>query len=738
MTADGVQRALDNHLAKDGGKVEAIYRATLAIATELSLDAALQRIVDAARELAHARYAALGVVDEERRGLTRFVVSGMTVDEIRQVDHWPRGLGLLGELIHFPRPLRVRDISGDPRSVGFPPGHPIMRSFLGVPILRGGRILGNLYMTDKIGAEEFTEEDEEILSLFAAHAAIAIENARLYTETDTRLRDKVAEVERAERRSRLLSELGAVLLGTRPGQDPPLESVAELAASQLGDAVAIFIVARGRPDRVADRLVFHQDPKRAQAAAELLSRSWDGLRQQILHKGRSVLVRTLDGQDGSPIFDGKLLKRARFSAVLAVPISTGQATYGLLASLASRPLTLTEEDLRFATLIADRLGTALEAAVLQRRERESRARLQELAELAEHRASELEAVLDTIADAVYVVDDHLRLTRRNRAYDRLMGLANGDPPITSLQQHFQLLKPRGENGDPLSLEDLPAVLALRGENFTSKVMLITPVHGDPDRYIAVSSAPIRDATGRVIAAVNVARDITESRERDRLRDEFISVASHELKSPLTVVKGYAQILLQRLQSIPDRQGEARMARQILDQSNRMAALADRLLDVSRIQFGRLHLERHPVDLESLVRGVVDQMQVTVGDHRLVVSTEGGMDASIDAGRVEQVVVNLISNAAKYSPDGTEIHLSLRREDGRAIISVSDEGPGIPREQQPHIFRRFYRASSGEGKSGTGLGLYISKGIVEAHGGRIWFQSEAGKGTTFFVELPLEA
>ncbi len=719
----------------DDTRVEALYRATLAIATELSLDAALQKIVDAAKELVNARYAALGVVDEEQRRLTQFVVSGVTDEEIRAMGSWPRGLGLLGELIHFPRPLRVKEIAKDPRSVGFPPHHPPMKSFLGVPILRGNRALGNFYMTDKIGAEEFTEADEEILSLFAAHAAIAIENARLYTETDIRLRGKVVEVEQAERRARFLSELGALLLRLPPGQDPPLEPIAERATEPLGDVAGLYLVQPNNPDRVVGSALVHRAPLRRKAAAEVLQRSWKALREQVLNSGRSTLLRGVGGEEGGGVFDTQALADGRFSAALAVPIATRRTTYGLFFSLASRPLTFSDEDLRFAALIADRLGAALDGALLYRRELDTRAKVEELAELAQHRASELETVLDTMAEAVYVVDSQTRLARRNRAYDRLVGMGEGQPPVTSLEQHFQLLKVRREEGQPLPFDDLPAIRALRGENLASQVMLITPIRGDSDRYLSVSSAPIRDSAGQVVAAVNVARDVTENKEIDRAKDEFISVASHELKSPLTVVKGYAQILQQRLKSLPDRATEAGMAKQILDQSNRMTALADRLLDVSRVQFGRLTLEKQQVELAAMVRRVSEEMEVAVGNHHLELHLDEEISACIDPGRIQQVITNLISNAAKYSPEGTDIEVTLERRDDGALISVQDRGYGIPREQQPYIFGRFYRATTGERKSGVGLGLYVSKGIVEAHGGRIWFASQEGKGTTFYLQLP---
>ncbi|MDX1687218.1 MAG: GAF domain-containing sensor histidine kinase [Candidatus Promineifilaceae bacterium] len=156
-------------------------KAALAVAGNLSLDKVLRQIVESARELANARYAALGIPDG-KGGLAKFIHSGLPSEQVAQIPHEPEGHGLLGALLQEGRTIRIPHITGDPRSFGFPPGHPPMESFLGVPIKGGGEIMGNLYLTDKLGGEEFTAADEELIELLAAHAAIAIKNARLYEE----------------------------------------------------------------------------------------------------------------------------------------------------------------------------------------------------------------------------------------------------------------------------------------------------------------------------------------------------------------------------------------------------------------------------------------------------------------------------------------------------------------------------------------------------------------------------
>ena len=161
-------------------RLRALIETGIAINSELSLDGVLERIVEAAARVTDARYAALGVIDRAGTGLERFVTHGMTDEAEREIGEPPHGRGILGVLIRDARNLRLHDLSEHPRSVGFPPGHPPMHTFLGVPILLRGVAYGNLYLTEKDGGGDFTDEDEEMVSLLAAQAAVAVENARLY------------------------------------------------------------------------------------------------------------------------------------------------------------------------------------------------------------------------------------------------------------------------------------------------------------------------------------------------------------------------------------------------------------------------------------------------------------------------------------------------------------------------------------------------------------------------------
>ncbi|MDE3026756.1 MAG: GAF domain-containing protein, partial [Acidobacteriota bacterium] len=166
-------------------RTRALVEAGIALSSELSLEAVLQKLVETAASLTGARYAALGVLDPSGRRLERFVTTGVTPEVHRAIGDVPTGRGILGVLIRDVAPLRLRDLGEDPRSVGFPPGHPAMRSFLGVPVVLRGVAYGNLYLTEKQDADEFTQGDEDTVVLLASQAAVAIENARLY-ESATR------------------------------------------------------------------------------------------------------------------------------------------------------------------------------------------------------------------------------------------------------------------------------------------------------------------------------------------------------------------------------------------------------------------------------------------------------------------------------------------------------------------------------------------------------------------------
>lgn len=229
---------------------------------------------------------------------------------------------------------------------------------------------------------------------------------------------------------------------------------------------------------------------------------------------------------------------------------------------------------------------------------------------------------------------------------------------------------------------------------------------------------------------------------DRTKDHFISIASHELKTPITTIRGQAQLILRRLsrreKDMPEAEDVAHALERISEQTGRLTVLIDELLDVSSMRAGKISLHKRNSDLSELCREVVD-------DQRLLSQREIQLDLPgkpvklhVDRERIAQVLINLVGNALKYSPEEKPVEVHVARSDSNACIQVRDYGHGIAPDQQERIFESFYRTPEAESSSqrGLGLGLAISRDIVERHDGRIWCTSEVGKGSTFTVELPL--
>jgi PAS domain S-box-containing protein len=245
-------------------------------------------------------------------------------------------------------------------------------------------------------------------------------------------------------------------------------------------------------------------------------------------------------------------------------------------------------------------------------------------------------------------------------------------------------------------------------------------------------------------ALVVHQDVSALREAEYLKDEFIGVAAHELRNPLAVLKGFAEMLV--FQTARGKGPElATWQREALEEidhaTSRLDKLTEDLLDVTRLQAGRLVLSTNPTDLVALARRMVSQRQVTTSQHVFSLDTAHlSLMVDIDRVRIEQVLSNLLSNAIKYTPQGGPIELTIREEveSHCALLSVRDRGIGIPLQQQARIFGRFVRAENARAAeiTGTGLGLYLSRELVERHGGRLWFESTEGVGSTFFMTLPM--
>ncbi|MGZ4386762.1 MAG: sensor histidine kinase [Gaiellaceae bacterium] len=324
-------------------RLQALVEAGIAVSSELSLDAVLQRIVEAAAQLTDARYSALGVIDRSGTELERFVQYGIDEETRALIGEPPRGRGVLGALIRDARPLRLLRLSEDPRSVGFPPGHPPMSTFLGVPVLLRGVAYGNLYMTEKAEGAAFTEEDEEIVRLLASQAAVAIENARLYESATHWLRQLES-----------LNEVASALV-----RETDLELLLQLICQRLRELLGARIVAVGLPNG-PDELVFRAAD--GEGAEDLIGIATPRARSKlgrVLERGRSERV---DSAIDDPEINADVTRRLMIHAGIWVPLIVRERAIGVIMAVdrIGPDPRFGEEDQRLAEEFGARAAVAVE------------------------------------------------------------------------------------------------------------------------------------------------------------------------------------------------------------------------------------------------------------------------------------------------------------------------------------------------------------------------------------------
>ncbi|HEV7215379.1 MAG TPA: PAS domain S-box protein [Chloroflexota bacterium] len=347
--------------------------------------------------------------------------------------------------------------------------------------------------------------------------------------------------------------------------------------------------------------------------------------------------------------------------------------------------------------------------------------------------SETRAILDATVEAVLLVSPDGVVRTVNRRCEQILGLTQEN----LANRTFHELQPELEQRfiDPAAVALLTATITDTEERFTRDLYQRWPVA----RTLELFSTPVRSVDSLLLGRLYAFRDVTREREVDRMKSEFVSLVSHEMRTPLTSIKGYAYLLLSG--DTGELASEQRtFAQVIIDNADRLSAMIDAFLDLSRIESGRMELVRAPVDLAALIASVITSIrpQVEAKRQRLVTEIAGDLPPlSGDAGRLAQIMTNLVSNAQKYTPPGGTITVAARQEGESLHLSVADTGIGISPEERAQLFTRFYRASNRETQAvgGTGLGLAITKSLVELHGGSISVRSEPGAGATFTVVLP---
>jgi PAS domain S-box-containing protein len=382
-----------------------------------------------------------------------------------------------------------------------------------------------------------------------------------------------------------------------------------------------------------------------------------------------------------------------------VPLAAPEgAVHGVLSVYAAAPRGWRDEEIQALQALAANASVALSNAELYQR-------------VAVEREQSV-AILANVADGIVAVDRGGQVVLWNGAAERITGVPASEAIGRTTRQVLQ--------------RDLQS-------EFGGANRQVAIPRGDQEVWLSLSEAVMRDPTGAVAGRIFAFRDVSAERAVEQLKSDFVSTVSVELRAPLTSIYGFAQTLLREDVTFaePARQTFLQF---IARESERLTTIVDALLNVARLDTGELSVSLAPTDVGSVISEVVSSAVVAANGQDLVADVEdGALSAQADRDKLRQVLDQLVSNAMKYSPEGRKVTVSARRRADKVEVAVVDEGVGIPASERERIFSKFYTAGSGQG---TGLGLFIAQGLVREMGGRIWVDSEEGRGSRFAFELPL--
>jgi two-component system, OmpR family, phosphate regulon sensor histidine kinase PhoR len=595
-------------------------------------------------------------------------------------------------------------------------------SVLSVPLIFRDSALGVLAAGWERQVGGPSSREMRLVQGLANQAATAMENARLYAAAERRAQQVSAlfEIGRDISANLALSEILTSIVGKAREL---LESDTSFLALLSPDGQELEMAA--------------SEGLRSQAMRTLRLKREQGLAGLVVSRGEPIIV---DDYPREVIFKDPPMDAVHEEGLrseIGVPLSNGTDLLGVLYIGNRRESRFGQEDAQLLMAFGKQASIAIQNARLYEEAVAQRER-------AEAGRRYLQVVIDSMPEGVVIAEgSDGRIATINRAGKLLMGVEDVD----GLPRASAVLSPElgrapvsflTPNGSPYPWEEMPLSRSVR---FGESILGVEVVIKRPDgTHLAVlsNSAPFRNLEGRVSGAVFVFQDISKAKEAEQLKDEFISLVSHELRTPLTSIKGAASTVLRHYNSL-DEGTRNELLKDIDEESDRLYRLVENLLDFSRAEAGVLRLATEPVHLPKLVERVVGEASVRSSGQRFQMSLPADLPpAEADPMRVEQVLRNLLDNAIKYSPSKGEIRVSAAVEEGMLRISITDQGVGVPQEDQERVFGRFERGigSDASRPHGVGLGLAICRRLVEAHGGTIWVEPGPGGGSTFSFTLPL--
>ena len=570
-----------------------------------------------------------------------------------------------------------------------------------VPLAVEGRVFGAMSLSFDRDVE-FEPERRDMKLTLARQAAQALARSRLYAAEQT-LRERMTFLAEASE-----------LLASSLDYNHTLRQVAQLSVPGLADWCAIDMVGpAGEIERLA---VAHQDPAKVRWAYELQDRyppdpdAPTGV-PQVLRSGEpeffpSIPEELLQEAIGDDVELRRIIDELGLKSTICVPLIARGRTLGAVTLIAAETHpSYTEADFELAKELGRRAAVAVDNARLYRE--------------AERGANAARA-LAYVADGVALIDKDGLVRHWNPAAAAITGVDEDEaigcqaadvvPAWEALTSHVPLVPPGG----------------------AARPVTVPIVLGERERWVAVSGVDFGDGT------VYALQDVTEEHVLEKTRSDFVATASHELRTPLAAVYGAVRTL--RRDDVEFSEADrSQFLEMIESEATRLAKIVDQILLAGQLDAHAVELEVTECDLEEVAAGVIESAALHMPESiSLDLTVEGAAPIRCDENKLRQVLVNLVDNAVKYSPEGGRVELRVRSENGSCLIEVADEGLGIPPDERERIFEKFYRLDpqQAQGVGGSGLGLYICRELVERMNGRLHVESEPGKGSRFTVELPL--
>ena len=449
----------------------------------------------------------------------------------------------------------------------------------------------------------------------------------------------------------------------------------------------------------------------------------------------------------------------RIGDCLTIPLTVENRIIGVLSLFDEHEDAFDTDQLQLTTMIADYAAVALENVSLHERE-------MALLRDAVLERQRLELIISSMAEGLLITNEKGTITSMNKSAQRLLAQTERTLPQDSLVP----LRSLARQYEAQWIADLAGIIdqALTGKTILNQEVILGANEDSVPLTLSVSAAPLYDTNAArtvLLGVVAVINDITSHKQIDKLKDEFVSIVSHELRTPLTAIKGYTQHLIRRIErrlrehrqlqqsqqaqaapggllaqaaAEPPESYDLRSLNIVQSQTEHLERLVSDILDLSRVQQGELRLQYSSFYLADILAECVRQGQISAEQHAITLDI-AVYDSRVvaDKARIGQVIGNILDNAIKFSPQGGQVVVKLQERDNDYLVSISDQGIGVNPEHFDHIFERFYRVRNSASRqySGIGMGLYIAKVIVEAHGGRVWLTSSLGTGSTFYFTLP---